>query len=42
MTYTKIATDLVPVMPRQAVPPLDVALSDGGHYTLSEDSPKLF
>jgi len=42
MTYTKIATDLVPVMPRQAVPPLDVALSDGDRYTLSEDSPKLF
>jgi peroxiredoxin len=42
MTYTKIATDLVPVMPRQVVPPLDVALSDGGRYSLSEDSPKHF
>ncbi len=40
--FSKITTDLVPVMPRQSVPPLDVALSDGGRYILAQDDPGLF
>jgi alkyl hydroperoxide reductase subunit AhpC len=35
-------SDLVPLMPRMPVPPLQVALAGGGRYDLGSEKPKLF